>query len=196
MKTTTAPVEWIVDNLQSIGGLPVTVHGQPQIIATELGPAVHFDGVSAALFLEANPLAGAATFTLEAQFRPDPGGAPEQRFVHIQETGTVNRLLLEMRLTSTAWYADTYIRSGDTHAPLSDPQLLHPFGQWHTMALVYDGTHMIQYVDGHRELSLAVRFQPLGNAQISIGCRINRVDWFKGAVRAVRFTPAAVTSFP
>jgi hypothetical protein len=46
-------------------------------VVTPLGRAVAFDGVDDALFVPAHPLAGAATFTFEALFRPD-GGDVEQ----------------------------------------------------------------------------------------------------------------------
>lgn len=32
------------------------------------------------------------------------------------------------------------------------------------------------------------------DARVSIGCRINRVCWFKGAVREVRFTRSALAA--
>lgn len=186
-------VTWVLDNTKSIGGIVPTVQGKPKVIETEKGKALLFNGASQALFLAGtNPIAGAATFTLEALFRPDPEGLPEQRFVHIQAKGADNRVLLETRLDGASWYGDTYIRSGLTDAALADPKRVHPLGQWHTMAVVFDGTNMIQYVDGVKELSRAIQFQPMGEAEISIGCRINAVCWFKGAIRAVRFTKAAL----
>ncbi len=191
-RTESQTVEWIVDNTQSIGGVAVTVRGAPKVIEGEKGKVVLFNGENDALFLNANPIKGAVAFTIESLFRPDPDGQPEQRFVHIQEDDSANRIILETRLAGGSWYGDTYIRSGSTDSPLNDPKLLHTLGQWHTMAVVFDGTNMIQYLDGKRELSRKIRFQPMGDAKVSIGCRINSIHWFKGAVRAVRFTPSAL----
>ena len=70
---------WKVDNVDKIGGQEVTVSGHPQIIEAPGGKAIAFDGVGDSLLLNANPLAGAEAFTLEAVFRPDAGGAKEQR---------------------------------------------------------------------------------------------------------------------
>src|SRR6267378_6036748 len=94
---------WTFDRLDKIGGHPTTILGHPSVIRTPLGKAVQFNGVDDALFVDSHPLAAAETFTWEVIFRPDRGGAPEQRFFHLQErdpkTGvdTENRLLFEIR---------------------------------------------------------------------------------------------------
>jgi hypothetical protein len=52
---------------------------------------------------------------------------------------------------------------------------------------------MTHYVNGERELlAEKVNFGPLGQGQVSLGVRQNKVFWFKGAIREVRFTPAAL----
>jgi hypothetical protein len=51
---------------------------------------------------------------------------------------------------------------------------------------------MHHFVDGKEELSGALVIQPLGSGNTSIGVRMNRVFWFKGAVRKARFTPRAL----
>lgn len=194
VKAVAGSVSWVVDNTQCIGGVKVEVQGAPKAIDTGKGRSLLFDGQGDALFIGANPIEGAAAFTLEALFRPDAGGLAEQRFVHVQENGADSRVLLETRLTGDSWYADTYINTLEGDCALADPKLLHTLGQWHTQAVVFDGTNMIQYVDGKRELSRGIRFQPLKEARVSIGCRINRVCWFKGAVREVRFTRSALAA--
>ena len=75
---------WTFDRLDNIGGVKTTVEGAPRIIDTPLGKALEFDGVDDAVWIEKHPLAGAATFTFEAIFRPD-GGAFEQRWFHLAE---------------------------------------------------------------------------------------------------------------
>src|ERR1035438_5145849 len=79
---------WNFDSIAQIGGHAVTAEGHPRVIATAAGKAVEFGGVDDALFLDVHPLAGAATFTWEVIFRPDVGGAAEQRFFHFQENGS------------------------------------------------------------------------------------------------------------
>ena len=87
-----APITWTFDRLDHIGGAATTVEGNPKVVDTPLGKAIEFDGVKDALWIEQHPLAGAATFTFEAQFRPD-GGAFEQRWFHPAERDPTTRLL-------------------------------------------------------------------------------------------------------
>ncbi|MGD0897181.1 MAG: LamG domain-containing protein, partial [Thermoguttaceae bacterium] len=129
---------------------------------------------------------------VEAIFRPDAGGAREQRFIHIQDEGE-RRAMLEIRLLPDGWYADTFLRSGRAQRALNDPKLLHPAGRWHNLTLVYDGQQMTQYVNGRRELSARVAFQPMEKGQVSLGARLNDVFWFQGAILKVRFTPRAIS---
>jgi hypothetical protein len=75
---------WTFDRLDNIGGHRTTVQGEPRVIDSPLGKVVEFDGKDDALFIEDHPLAGAATFTFEAIFRPD-GGEKEQRWFHLNE---------------------------------------------------------------------------------------------------------------
>ena len=83
---------WTFDRLDRVGGHATTIQGNPRLIETPIGKAVEFDGVDDALFVEVHPLAGAKTFTWEAIFRPD-GGEAEQRWFHLQESGSDNRML-------------------------------------------------------------------------------------------------------
>lgn len=188
-------VLWEINNLEAIGGHKVRVEGAPKVVETERGKAIQFDGKSDGLFLDANPLEGLGAFTVEAFFRPDADGEREQRFVHIQEAGTDSRAMLETRvLENGKWYADTYLTSGRSSRALADPKLLHPCGQWQTLALVYDGKQMIQYVNGVKELTGAVAFKPLDKGATSLGVRQNKVCWFKGALLKLRITPRALAA--
>ena len=179
---------WKVDNVDKIGGQEVTVSGHPQIIEAPGGKAIAFDGVGDSLLLNANPLAGAEAFTLEAVFRPDAGGAKEQRWFHVQEDNSENRVLLETRLVGDEWFLDTYIRSGENNRPLLAENFKHPVGAWYHVALVFDGKEMRHYVEGLEEMSGPLTVSPLTAGKTSIGVRMNRVYWFKGAVQKVRFT--------
>jgi hypothetical protein len=185
---------WVVDNLKSVGGNAVSVEGSPRVVDTDKGRAVAFNGASDGIVLDVNPVEGMTSFTIEALFRPDADGAPEQRFFHIQESDRENRVLLETRVPAGkgTWYGDTYIHIGKKGTALNDPKLTHPTAAWHTLALVFDGKRMAQYVDGVKELAGGVAFQPMGRGRTSIGMRINKVHWFKGVVREVRISPRAL----
>ncbi|HEV7682617.1 MAG TPA: LamG-like jellyroll fold domain-containing protein [Pyrinomonadaceae bacterium] len=186
-------VAWDVSSLKKIGGQPATMNGNPQVIKTANGKAVLFDGKDDGLVVNVNPLAGATAFTLEAVFRPDSGGTTEQRWFHVQESANDNRILLEIRLTGDEWFLDSFIKSGEEKRTLYSENFKHKTGEWYHVALVYDGVTMRHFVDGKEELSGPLAIQPLGSGSTSIGVRMNRVFWFKGAVRKARFTPRALS---
>ena len=191
-KAQAGSVVWKIDNLKKIGGHATTVVGDPRVINTPGGRAVLFDGVDDGLVVDANPVAGARAFTVEAVFRPDAGGSKEQRWFHIQGATRDDRVLLETRLAGDEWFLDTFIKSGEQGRTLYAENFKHPLGRWYHVALVYDGSVMRHYVDGREELSGPLSVGPLEAGRTSIGVRMNRVHWFKGAVRRARFTPRAL----
>jgi hypothetical protein len=187
------PVIWNIDGLSAIGGHVPVVEGVPRVVETDRGRAVEFGGTRDGLEVPALPLAGEREFTLEIVFRPDADGPAEQRFLHLQEDASASRFLIETRvLPGGKWYLDTYIETEIDRCTLVDAAKVHPAGVWHSAALSYDGRTMRHYVDGREELSRELKFRPLGPGRTSIGMRLNRVHWFKGAVRTVRFTPRAL----
>ena len=108
------PNTWNLSIIESVGDHDTEIVGNPTLIGTDAGTAVEFDGVGDALVVNTNPLVELDTFTAEVVFQPYPGGLIEQRFFHIQEDGSENRLLFETRLTaSNEWFLDTFIRVGD-----------------------------------------------------------------------------------
>ncbi len=185
---------WKLDNLKKIGGHKIAILGQPKVIKTENGKAIEFDGVDDGIFIETNPLAGAKAFTIEAWFRPDADGPAEQRWLHVEDLENVeSRAMLETRVSKDLWFLDTFLKSGDNRLPLYAENFKHPTDRWYHVALVYDGTEMRHYIDGKLELSGKIAMKPFGRGRVSIGVRQNRVYWFKGAVRKVRFLHAALT---
>ncbi len=189
MKQTT----WELNAADNLGGHPTQVLGVPRLIELPQGKALEFDGQDDGIIIDVNPLAAMERFTLEVIFRPDAGGQKEQRFVHLQEAGGENRILIETRLTSdNHWFLDTFIRSGETNQTLYAEKFLHPVDQWFQAALVFDGREMRHYVNGIQEMSAPIKYQPMKPGQISLGVRLNRVFWFKGAIRTVRFTHEAL----
>jgi hypothetical protein len=192
---------WKFDSITQIGGHAVTAEGHPRVIATPAGKAVEFGGVEDALFLNVHPLAGAETFTWEVIFRPDVGGAAEQRFFHFQQNGADTRMLFEIRVIAGSWCLDSFAASGTESKALMDREKLHPLGVWHHAAAVYDGREYRNYVDGVLEGAAEVHLAPQGTGQTSVGTRINRRDYFKGAVLSARMTnralpPAAFLKVP
>jgi putative heme-binding domain-containing protein len=185
----TEAITWQIDNLDAIGGHKVTVLGQPRVIDTPQGKAVEFDGVDDGLIVDSHPLAGVIQCTAEVIFQPAADGPKEQRFFHLQETGSQNRALFETRLDGAHWFLDTYIKSGAADATLFAGGFKHPIGPWYHAAIVVDGRTMKHYVNGTLELEKDLAFQPHAAGQTSIGVRHNRVFWYKGAIRMARFTP-------
>jgi enterochelin esterase-like enzyme len=200
-----APVTWTFDHLDTIGGLATRVEGNPKVIDTPVGRAIEFDGIDDALWIERHPLAGAETFTFEVVFRPD-GGATEQRWFHLAErdpktgslagTGTPDtnsRFLFELRVVNgTQWYLDAFVHGPGYSKPLMFPDKLHPIGQWYHVAQTFDGKTFRSYVDGELQGEAEIAFKPQGEGAASVGARINRTSYFRGAVRQARFTRAAL----
>jgi hypothetical protein len=189
---------WTFDRLDHIGGFPAIVLGHPRVIRTPLGKAVEFNGVDDAIFIDNHPLAGAETFTFEVFFRPDRGGAAEQRWFHLStldpKTGqdTDTRIMFEIRVIGEQWCLEALVNTPKGYQPLIDRSLLHPLGAWHHVAMVYDGKELRRYVNGVLEQKGLLEFSPEGPGHSSVGARINRVYYFKGAVRQARFTRTAL----
>jgi len=191
---------WTFDNLQQIGGRPVTLEGQPKLVDSPWGSAVAFDGQADAIFIDEHPLAGAATFTFEALFRPD-GGAFEQRWFHLEShqrppapagKGST-RMLFEIRVVENQWYLDAFTIGEGYRQALIVPEKRFPLGQWYHVAQTYDGEQYSSYVNGELQAQAAMSFTPQGPGQASVGVRMNRVSYFNGAVREARFTHQALS---
>lgn len=183
------PIVWQLDSLSEVGGHPVTILGSPRVVREGGKAAVCFDGKSDAMFVAVNPIAGWERFTVEALIKPDADGEEEQRFFHIQDDRD-SRLLLETRLTPDAkWALDTFLFvRDDIRLPLLDRSLLHPAGQWQWVTLTFDGETMTHYVNGKKELEGKIAFEPMTAGRTSIGVRQNKVSWYKGCIRELRFT--------
>jgi len=195
---------WSFDRLDSIGGVATNVEGHPMIIDTPYGKATQFNGVDDALFVAEHPLAGARQFTFEAIFRPD-GGAAEQRWFHLAErdptTGalagdpdTNSRFLFELRVVrGDQWYLDAFVHGPAFNKALMVPEKLHAIGRWYHVAQTFDGRMFRSYVNGDLQGEAEVAFTPQGLGAASIGTRINRRNYFFGAIRKARFTHAVLT---
>ena len=187
---------WTFDRTDRIGEHATTVLGHPRVIDTPQGKAVEFNGVDDGLQLDVHPLAGAETFTFEAIFRPD-GGNAEQRWFHLEQnpangSDEDSRMLFEIRVIDGQWCLDAFNKSGPVQKALLNRQHLHPLGRWFHVAAVYDGRDFRSYVDGVQDGAASVQLAPQGAGRTSVGVRMNKVFYFKGAVRMARFTRRAL----
>ncbi len=186
-------VVWELDNLETVSGHKVEVVGNPKVIVTTNGKVLEFDGDDDGIFLPTHPLAGAEVFTVEVIFQPYPNGLKEQRFFHMQEDDSEDRVMFETRLTDDDhWFLDTFVKSGENNYTLYAKDFKHPIGRWYHAAIVLDGKEMRHYVNGRFEMSCDVMFEAQTQGGTSLGVRLNKVYWYKGAIRKVRFTTAVL----
>jgi hypothetical protein len=197
---------WRFDNLKSIGGLKTTVEGNPQLIDTPAGKAVLFHGAPDGIWVEKHPLAGWNQFTFEAVFRPD-GGPEQQRWFHLASidpktglaalpSGTSDpnaRFTFEIRVAGDQWYLDAFTHGDTYNQGLMFKEQLHPLGKWYVVAQTYDGTTYRSYVNGVLQGEAKLAYVPQAPGRASIGTRMNKVDYFHGAVLEARFTPRALS---
>lgn len=188
---------WRFDRTDRIGGFQTEVVGHPQVIATPYGKAIEFNGVNDGIFLPDHPLAGASTYTWEVIFRPDADGPEAQRFFHLQEQDanghdTNNRMLFEIRMVNGQWCLDSFASSGASDRTLLNCKLLYPVGKWYRVTAVYDGKTLRNYVGNEMQGEGPLDLKPQLPGRSSVGVRINKVYWFKGAILMARMTPRAL----
>lgn len=185
---------WNLDNNLFIEKSKVLLIGSPKIINNENGKrCMEFNGVSDALLVDANPIAGAEEFSIEVVFKPYNSSLNnvEQRFLHIQNPNNENRrILIELRLNNKhQWYADFFMCAEDNSLSLIDSTKTHPVNEWATAKLVYKKGVIEGYVNGVKESFGKIRYLPIGKyAKTSIGARMNRRSWFNGAISKITFS--------
>lgn len=185
-----ASVVWKLDDVKKVGGVATEVLGAP---GSADGAAV-FDGAKDGVFVPALPLAGAKEFTIEILFSPAEGGPAEQRFFHLQDSAE-SRVMIETRLDGKGgWWLDTFLGAPKGGQALIDAKRVHPTNKFYWAAVTFDGSTMKHFINGEKELEASgVKFGPfVADGKVSLGVRQNKVYWFKGAIREVRFTPAAL----
>jgi hypothetical protein len=187
------PTVWTFKDRERIGNHAVTLSGTPGIVELQYGSQMCFQGEPDAAFLDVNPIAGWSSFTIEAMIKPQSAGAAEQRFLHIEDARAA-RVLLELRIVSPReWALDTFLfDSPASRLTLLDRTKLHHTDTWHWVALTYDGTTMTHYVNGVRELEGPLAFRAMEPGRMSLGVRLNKVSWYQGCIRELRFTPRAL----
>lgn len=175
--------------LQTSGHFP-KIEGNLKYVKFKKGNALEFDGIDDAIFINNNPLNNAKEFSLEAIFCPY-GGAFEQRWLHL---GTVNgdRIMFEIRVTNDFWYIDTYVKSNGIAKTLITPNLLHPVKKWYHVAQTYDGKTYKCFVNHVLQIEADIEFTNIIGNNSSIGTRMNRRNYFNGAIKLIKFTKQAL----
>ena len=185
--------EYLIANIIESFPSRYLIEGQPKACESPWGKAILFHG-SDAIVLDTNLLSGMRQFTIEVIFRPDTNGLPEQRFLHFGEVNG-DRVMIETRLTKDGqWYLDTFMKSGQNRQTLVDSTKLHPLNQWYHAAFVVENGKMTAFVDGKKEIEGEIPFLPFSKGQTSIGVRLNRMHWFKGALYKLKITPLVLDS--
>jgi len=189
------PTVWTFKERDRIGNNVVTTSGTPIIANEKGGPSMCFKGEPDAALLDVNPIAGWSNFTIEALIKPRSAGTTEQRFLHIEDERAA-RVLLELRIVSPQeWALDTFLfDSQQNRLTLLDRTKVHSTDQWHWVALAYDGTTMTHYVDGVREVEGPVAFRAMSPGKMSLGVRLNKVSWYQGCMREIRYTPRTLAA--
>ena len=166
------------------------VIGNPLIVKTTLGDAVHFDGIDDGYFLDFNPLKGMKAFTIEVVFKPDGNGYKSPRFMHLGETSG-KRVMFETRINQNGkWYFDAHFNAGENKSlTLIDSTKTHISNQWYTLMVVVANDSMTSYVNGAKELSGKIEFAPFDSGKASFGFRQNYSSWFKGTIYMIRISP-------
>jgi hypothetical protein len=188
------PVTWQLKDTRQIGKFSPLVLGNPVVKTEGKDSSIYFNGTTDGLVVPAIPIEGWSAFTIEVLFKPDSDGTPAPRFIHFEDTA-LNRGTFELRLTKNGqWYLDEFLKNGKTNKGLTliDSTKLHPANRWYWAALVYDGNKMYSYINGQKELEGEIDFPPMTKGNTSLGVRLNKVNWFKGQIREIRFHPEAL----
>ena len=187
-------ITWHLRSTTHIGEFSPTIFGNPVLKVEGKDSSIYFNGVNDGLVIPAIPIEGWSAFTIEVLFKPVGDGPTAPRFIHMEDSAS-NRVTIELRLTKNEqWYLDGFLKNGKTKKGLTliDSTKLHPANQWHWAALVYDGHKMFTYIDGQKELEGEIDFPPMIKGNMALGMRLNKVDWFKGQLKEIRFHPGTV----
>jgi len=191
---------WDISNLENIGGHSVTTFGDPQVVSTEIGDAVEFDGDGDRLLVDFNPIMDAKEFTVELVFKPDAcypdNEAP--RFVHIQDPDDpdAKRVMIELRVdANNQCYMDGYMKTDAESLALIDDTLVHATEMWQHVAITYKDSTFTTYFNGTKELSGTLHYDStIVNTigKTSLGGRMNDVAFYDGLLKTLKVTHACL----
>lgn len=191
---------WELKSLKKIGRHAVQVFGKPEIVKTEQGKAIKFDGIDDRLLVDNNPIGDAKEFTIEVIFKPDPAFeiSNQPRFIHLQDPAdTLNkRVLIELRLTQkNEWYLDGFMNTDAGERTLVNKTLTHPTGGWFHAALTYKDNTFKTFVNGVQEVSGTVSYtEKIINkiGKTSIGGRMDQRNYYCGLIKTLKITRKAL----
>ena len=193
---------WVLDNLTEIDGIPVYTLGDPEVVDTDLGKAIKFDGNGDRILVDANPIETSKAYTVEVIFKADAGTLnqnSEPRFIHIQnpDDPKQKRVMMEIRVNSdNKVYLDGFMLTDNDKLALIDETKFHDTEAWVHAAITYDGTTFATYINGVQELTGAVGYEndildEIG--QTSIGARMDKRNWYSGLVKCLKVTQAKIS---
>jgi hypothetical protein len=191
---------WELNSLEKIGGHSVQIFGNPQIVNTEHGKAMKFNGVDDMLLVDYNPLGALTEYTVEVIFKPDAAfeisNAP--RFIHFQDpTDTANkRVLMELRLNQkNEWWLDGFMLTDRGELTLVNETLTHPIGEWEHAAITYKNNTFRTFINGVEELNGQIGFfKRIINekGKTSIGARMDKRNYYCGLIKTLKITRKAL----
>lgn len=167
------------------------ISGNPRPVQTPLGTAVEFNGKDDGLFTEQIPVKGMDELTIEVIFKPYGNSNFEQRFLHIGTPGGPRILFEERMKPDNTWYFDAFVRLGAAGPAkaLIDPALTHPAGRWYNLTFELGRKGIKSFVDGVEQCSDTLSYRPaIVEGGTSIGVRMDKRNWFNGAIFKVRIT--------
>ncbi len=185
---------WKLKDPNLIGGYKPVMLGTPSIQVEGRDSAIFFNGINDGLVIPTIPIEAWPKFTIEVLFNPGGDGSTDPRFIHYEDTA-LNRGTFELRLTKDGkWYLDAFLKNGKTNKGLAliDSTKLHPVNKWYWAALVYDGKKMRSYINGQKELEGELDFPAMTKGKIAFGVRLNKINWFRGQIREIRFHPVVL----
>ncbi len=191
---------WDISSLDSTGGHSITVIGNPQVVDSDLGNAVKFDGDGDMLLVDANPVGDAKEFTVEVIFKPDAAYSisNDPRFIHIQDPDDPieKRIMIELRINAqNKWYLDGFMKTDIGQLALINDTLTHPTEEWMHAAITFKDNVFKTYVNGIEELSNTVEYnEDIINitGKTSIGARMNEIKWYSGLVKTLKISHKAL----
>lgn len=187
-------ITWKLRDPDLVGEFTPVILGNPILKIEGKDSSIYFNGTNDGLVIPKIPIEGWPGFTIEVLFKPDGDGSTAPRFIHFEDTD-LNRGTFEFRLTKNGqWYFDAFLKNGKTNKGMAliDLTKLHPANQWYWAAMVYNGKKMYSYINGQKELEGEIDFPAMTTGKISLGVRLNKVNWFKGQIREIRFHPASL----
>ncbi len=190
---------WDISKLESIGGHGVTIHGNPQVVSTDIGDAIKFDGDDQ-LLVDFNPIMDAKEFTVELVFKPDAcyPNSVEPRFVHFQDPNDPDekRVLMELRVDqNNKCHMDGFINTDIAQLALADASFLHDTEVWQHIAISFKDNVLTTYFNGVEELSGIVNYknQIINTVgKTSLGSRMNKKKYYAGLMKTLKVTHAAL----